>query len=132
MENKLLEKLKEELSIDELKEMSKDVNGYDGRLDFLDYYENDEYFFQDFFQHKVDDAVRAVCYGNYEYMDDYVRFNAYGNLDSCSEYEYEKEIEEYADEIIEDYVEIIDEMWNDDLVKKIKNIIKEDENEAIN
>lgn len=131
MEDKLLEKLKEELSIDELKEMSRDVNCYDGRLDFLDYYENDEYFFRDFFGDKVDEAVRAVCYGNYEYMDDYVRFNAYGNLDSCSEYEYEKEIEEYAAEIIEDYVEIIDEMCNDDLVKKIKSIIEEDENEAI-
>lgn len=131
MENKLLEKLKEELSIDELKEMSKDVNGYNGRLDFLDYFENDEYFFRDFFGDKVDEAVRATYYGDYNYMDDYVRFNVYGNLDSCSEYEYEKEIEDNADEIIENYVEIIDEMWDDDLVKKIKNIIEEYKNEAI-
>ena len=55
----------------------------------MQYYVNNEYFFKEMFGDKVDEAVRAVCYGDYNYMDDYVRFNGYGNLDSCSEYEYE-------------------------------------------
>lgn len=42
---------------------------------------NDEYFFEEMFE-KADDAVRAVCYGEYHYQDEYVVFNAYGNLDS--------------------------------------------------
>lgn len=44
-------------------------------------YDNDEYFFEEMFE-KADDAVRAVCYGEYHYQDEYVVFNAYGNLDS--------------------------------------------------
>lgn len=44
-------------------------------------YRNDEYFFDEQFE-KADEAVRAVCYGEYKYMDDYVVFNGYGNLDS--------------------------------------------------
>jgi len=121
----MIDKLKEELTLDDLKEMVSDVNGWNGQLDDLYYYENDEYFFQDFFGHKVDEAVRAVCYGNYEYMDDYVHFNAYGNLDSCSELEYEKEIEDSAEEIIEAYLDNIDDMYDDDLKKKIKRYIGE-------
>lgn len=126
IEEKIIKKLKEELSTEELKEMTRDVISWNGSLDWLDYYENDEYFFQDFFGHKVDDAVRAVYYGNYNYMDDYVRFNAYGNLDSCSEFEYEKEIEDNAEEIIDAYLENIDDMYDDELKKKIKDILEEE------
>lgn len=122
----MIEKLKQELSIEELKEMSRDVISYNGRLDYLDYYTNDEYFFNDFFQNKVDEAVRATYYGDYNYMDDYVKFNAYGNLDSCNEFEYEKEIEDNAEEIIEEYINIIDEMWNNKIKSKIKNIMEEE------
>lgn len=126
MNNEILKKLKEELSTDELKEMAKDINNWNGSLDYLDYYENDEYFFEMMFGTKVDDAVRAVCYGTYEYMDDYVRFNAYGNLDSCSEFEYEKEIEDNAEEIIEAYLDEIENMYDDDLKRKIKSITEEE------
>lgn len=122
----MIEKLKEELTIDELKEMVSELNSWDGSFDDLYYYENDEYFFEMMFGTKVDDAVRAVCYGNYEYMDDYVHFNAYGNLDSCNEWEYEKEIEESAEEIIERYLEEIDNMWDEDIKRKIKDIMEEE------
>lgn len=100
------EKLNDKITTEELIEMVRDCIGYDGSFEDLDYYENDEYFFQDFFQNKVDEAVRAVCYGNYEYMDDYVKFNAYGNLDSCSEYEYRDEVEDQREDIIEHYFEL--------------------------
>ena len=123
----MIEKLKEELTLDELKEMVNDVNCWNGQLEDYYWYENDEWFFQDFFQNKVDEAIRAVCYGNYEYMDDYVQFNAYGNLDSCSELEYNKEIEEGAEEIIETYLDNINDMPDGELKSKIKNIINEDD-----
>lgn len=44
-------------------------------------HDNDEYFFEEMFN-KADEAVRAVCYGNYNYQHSYVVFNAYGNLNS--------------------------------------------------
>lgn len=44
-EEKIIKKLKEELSTEELKEMARDVISWNGSLNWLDYYENDEYFF---------------------------------------------------------------------------------------
>lgn len=121
------DKLKEELTLDDLKEMSKEVISWNGQLDYLDYFDNDEYFFRDFFGDKVDEAVRAVYYGDYNYMDDYVRFNAYGNLDSCNQFEYDKEIEDNAKEIVEAYIENIDDMYDDDIKKKVERFIESDE-----
>lgn len=126
MSKEAIERLKEELTLEELKDMSKDVISWNGSLDWLDYYDNDEYFFQDFFGHKVDDAVRAVCYGDYEYMDDYVRFDGYGNLKSCSQFEYEAEIEDSAEEIIETYMDEFDNMPDGTLKKKIEDLLEEE------
>ena len=96
------EKIKNYLlnNVEVLKDIVRELNSWDGSLDYLDFYENDEYFFNDYFQ-KADDAVRAVYYGDYNYNDDYVRFNAYGNLESFTEYDYEEELKSYIDEIIE-------------------------------
>lgn len=126
--NELVEKIKNELTINDLKEMVSELNSWNGSLDWLEYYENDEDFFDLWFPNNPDEAVRSVCYGSYEYMDDYVRFNAYGNLESCSEYEYEKEIEENAEEIINTYIEEIDNMENGKIKNLIKNILDEGEN----
>lgn len=121
----MIEKIKNELTIDELREMVNECNSWDGSLKDLDYYDNDEYFFEMMFGTKVDDAVRAVCYGDYKYMDDLVRIGDDGNLYSCIEYEYEKEIEENAEEIIETYIDEIDNMWDEDIKKKITELMEE-------
>lgn len=127
MNEKVKERLINELTIEELKEMANDLNSCCGRLDDLYWYDNDEEFFNMFFDGKLDELVRAICYGEYNYMDDYVHFNAYGNLDSCCEYEYERQIEDSAEDIIEAYIDEIDNMWDNDLKKKIKNIMDEEE-----
>ena len=93
-------------NVDTIKELVSECNSWDGSLEDYYYYENDEDFFQTFFYNKVDEAVRAVCYGSYEYMDDYVRFNAYGNLDSCSEYQLEKELQDGVEEILDRWLEL--------------------------
>jgi hypothetical protein len=53
------------------------------------------------------DAVRAVCFGNYNYSNEFVKFNAYNNLESANKYEvfndYELYKEYIADKIIELY-----------------------------
>lgn len=100
-----LEQLKNEVTFEELQEMLYDCIGYDGSFEDLDYRENDEYFFETYFRTK-DEVARAICYGNYNYMDDFVRFNAYGNLESASKYQVEEEIENYKEEIIERYLEL--------------------------
>jgi len=45
-------------------------------------FSNDEDFFETFFDGKVMDAVRAVCFGEYEYLAEWVTFDGYGNLQS--------------------------------------------------
>lgn len=122
-----MEQIKEYLenNIDTLKDLVCECNSWDGSLEDYIYYENDEEFFQTFFYNKVDEAIRAVCYGNYEYMDDYVRFNAYGNLDSCSEYELEKELKDNVEEIFDTWYELHKENKVNSYDKEFLNIIKE-------
>lgn len=55
-------------------EISESLNG-----DYI--YDNDENFMDETFS-TANDAVRAVCYGEYEYMDSYVKFENDGNLKS--------------------------------------------------
>lgn len=74
-------------------------------------HENDEEFFKTFFK-TTSDAVRAVCFGNYEYCHEYVRFNGYGNLDT-TDYPVSDwmSIDEIASDIVEDeetYSDLID------------------------
>lgn len=49
---------------------------------------------------------RAVFFGNiWNWNDDYIRFDGYGNFESLSEYEWQKELKEHANEIIDQYKE---------------------------
>lgn len=114
------EKLKELLQNDDelLLDTVREINNWDGSLDWLDYQINDEEFFEIYFESK-DEVARAICYGDYNYMDDYVHFNAYGNLESASEYEYINECKNYIDEIIDAVIENKNNCDFDDEIVKI-------------
>lgn len=80
----------------------------------------DEEFFEMAFSNPMD-AARATFFGNIQsWSDEYIRFNAYGNLESLSEYDALKEIEDYLEEIFEhedtwsDYIEDEDEDEEDE------------------
>lgn len=115
MKNK---KIKEYLlnNIDTLKDVVMGLNCWNSCLDWLDYQENNEDFFETYFA-KKDEVARAICYGDYNYMDDYVRFNAYGNLESCNEWEYEDELKSYIDDIVDNLTEEKDNLtiYDDEL-----------------
>ena len=81
------------------------MNSYDGAFEDLDYWENGEDFFQTFYANNIDEAVRAVCYGEYNYNDEYVRINAYGNLESANESDIEDEISYWAADIIDKLID---------------------------
>jgi hypothetical protein len=44
-------------------------------------YSNEDDFLETYFI-KPSDLARAICYGDYRYMDNWVTFNGYGNLES--------------------------------------------------
>jgi hypothetical protein len=105
----LVKTIVDEITFDELGNILNDINSWDGSFEELRFEPNDEDFFNTYFENRVDEAVRAVCYGEYNYTDEYVRFNAYGNLESFDEWQVENEITSYATEIIERYLELLEE-----------------------
>ena len=91
--------------VDEIGNIVSEINSIDNSLEYLDYWDNDEEFFDTFFHNDPMEAVRASYYGNYNYCDDYVRFNGYANLESFNDWELEKEYKEYIDEIVKSLIE---------------------------
>lgn len=116
---RLIVKKPSDLDANQLREMVNEVNSWDSSLENLEYYENDDDFFNTYFSNNVIEAVRAVSFGDYNYSDDYVRLDAYGNLESASEYEYYSELENYADEIAERYLELVESGDIDDVAEVI-------------
>ena len=96
-------------TVEQLELMVREMNAWDGTFENLAVYENDDEFFQIYFESKVMEAVRAVSYGDYSYLDDYVRFNGYGNIESLSEREWHQELEDEADDIVEQYLEMVED-----------------------
>lgn len=98
-----MEKVKAYLlnNMEELKDVVREVNRWNSGLEHLDYQENDEDFFNTYFECKPMEAVRAVYYGDYHYMNEYVKFDGYGSLVSVSEYDMEEELKEHIDEIMD-------------------------------
>lgn len=126
------DELLESITIEELDEMLSDCIGYDGYFEELDYQPNDEEFFDCYFKDKMEIA-RAVCYGNYNYMDDFVKFNTYGNLESCSAYEKEQNIEDRKEEILNHYLELYSNnnvYPSVELEQKLRNFYEENEEEC--
>ena len=108
---------------DVLISMVQELNSWNGCLDWLDFWENDEEFFNTFFENKIE-VARAICYGDYNYNDDYVRFNGYGNIESFSEYDMIEELKDSIEEIVENFIEYKD---NIDYDENLENLLEEEE-----
>lgn len=114
------DRLKEMLTYDNVEKLLsivREINSYNGRFDDIDYWENDEEFFNCFFQCKPMEAARAVYYGDYNYMDDYVKFNAYGNLESANNFKLIDDFRDYIDDIAEE-IERLQEEENYNLMEE--------------
>ena len=120
-----------DFSTDDLMTMVQEVNGWDGRLDYLEFYNNDDDFFNLFFEGRPAEAVRASYYGDYHYMDEFVRFNAYANLESLSAWQVEKELQESKADILDAYLDIGGSSI--DIVQRVKEdtSIKEEDRKAL-
>ena len=111
---------------EELRSIVQEINSYNGSLDNLNFYENDEDFFNTFFTDNPMEVARATFYGNYKYCDQYVRFNGYGNLESFDEYEAMKEIKAYIDDIVTCLLECWEELYID---YQLVELLEEEEEE---
>lgn len=111
-------KINEYDNIDNLIEKASLVEEFTDELDMLEYildnYSDREYYnllvFED-----LDDMLqgydpstvaRMVYFGNIQFWnDDYFRFNGYGNIESLSQYQYEQELLDLENELLEIYFE---------------------------
>lgn len=90
-----------------------ELSGCSNCLSNLDYWENDEYFFDCNFENKLE-LARAICYGNYNYNDDYVKINSLGNVVSYSEDEMVEELKNNIEDIVENLIKYHNEIVIDD------------------
>lgn len=125
--NKVTEYLLE--NVDELQQIANEIHSYSGDLEHLQFWENDEEFFETFFSHNPMEAVRASFYGDYRYADPYVRFDGYGNLESLEEYQIENELKNNVDEIIDLMIENKGNIDLPDEVGELLEQMEEDEEE---
>lgn len=106
---------------DELEDVVRELNSWNGSLEHLEAYPNDEDFFDTFFSHDVMGAVRAIQYGDYNLNDDYVGFDGYGNLVSFNYLVYIDELKEEVEEIAELLIEYYNNIYiSDELVDLIE------------
>ena len=110
--------------VDEIRDIVIEINSIDNSLNYLEYFDNDEDFFNDFFYNNPNEAVRSAYYGDYHYCDKYVCFNGYGNLESFNDYDLENKYKYYIDEIVKSLIEHYQQIsiCDDELIKLIEEI----------
>ena len=108
------------LSFEELLNLAQDIESYNGALE--GWRINDKEFFDCYFDGDTLGAVRAVCYGTYNYSDDYVKFDAYGNLESGSQWDVQEDILLEEDTILD---EILENHHNLDVPRDLMDLIEE-------
>ena len=101
-----------------------ELNCWNGCLDYLDFWENDDEFFDTYFDSPME-IIRAIHYGDYNYTDDYVKFSGYGILVSYTEDERYENFKENIDNIVECLMEYLDdiEIYDENLEKLLEDEI---------
>ena len=125
------EKIREYLLNNEetLLDVVSELNSWNGCLENLEFWENDEEFFNTFFDNPME-AIRATYYGDYNYNDEYVKFNGYGNIDSYTEYERIEEIKDNIDDIVDNLIECYYNIYiNEELESLLLELLEEEEEE---
>ena len=107
-----MEKIKEFLlnNLEEIKNIIAEVNNWNGSLVGFEVFDNNEYFFNDIFYGSKYELVEKIANGSYRIEDDLVRFDCYGDIESLNWHEYEEELKENINEIIEELIGCYDDL----------------------
>lgn len=89
------------LSLDDKLDIIQTINSYDNSLGYLNYYKNDQWFYDEFYK---DNPYQLACdiqhSSNYNFNDDYIFIDVYGNLNTLTSDRLEDIINMYIDEIL--------------------------------
>lgn len=89
-------------TVEQLEEMVREVNGWNGSLEEYDYMEMD--ILNDYLADVEPlEVLRMAQYGDFNLNDDYFVINVYRNLESVSNIEHNEILENGYDEIVEAY-----------------------------
>lgn len=111
----------------ERRKVINEINCFNGDLQFLNFYDNDEYTINELFNSPAE-VLRSAYFGDYDYNKPFIRLDACGNLESFDEYELRKEEKEYIDDIIDELLDC----WgmldiSEELSEMLKQITEMDE-----
>ena len=122
-----MEELKEYLlnNEDKLLDVVQELNSWNGSLEHLQFYENDEYTINELFPNSYEMA-RSITYGDYNFNDDYFKFDGYGNIETYDQYEMVQEHKDYIDDIVDSLKENYE---NIDIDDELKDLIEAPEKE---
>lgn len=119
--------LKKDFTSEELLTMVREVSSYNGMFEEIGYaYDDLDEFLEIYFPKSID-AIRAWNYGEADYNDDYFRLDSCGNIESLSYNELMEEVEEYKEDIIEEYKSLVKDGSIDDYEEFLKDMEEEDE-----
>ncbi len=108
------------IDMQELRYIVEEINGWNGSLEYLQVYENNEDFFEYVFYGSKYDLARKIKEGDYRLEDDLVRFDCYEDLETLDEWEYQEELENNIDDIIEKLIDCYDNLdLSDELIALI-------------
>ncbi|EGQ3928142.1 hypothetical protein I0618_002651 [Staphylococcus pseudintermedius] len=103
----------------ELQYMVQDMFDYDNRLEDLYVYDMES--FDEIISGETPTWIaNRIFFGNFNPMHEYFKFNGYGNLESLSTYEYGEELQKYSDEIVSNYIEMVE----DGKIEDVDNLLK--------
>ena len=102
-------------TVEQLREILQEVNGWDGSLEDYDYMEMEQL---DEMLNSVEptEVLRMAHFGEFNWSDDYFTINVYGNLESISEFEFEDMLKDNHDEIVERYNELLEDGAIEDIL----------------
>ena len=107
-------------NMEELKMLVAEIIGYNGSLEYLEVYANEEYTINELFSSPYD-VLRSCYYGYYNFNDSLLRFDGYGNIETLNEHEYELDIEDSIDDIICELLKVYNKI---DVSEQIHELIK--------
>lgn len=93
----------------ELLDMARHINNETGKLDEFNYEINEDVFFDEYLDFSRSELNEKLWSGSYNYNDKYVRLNVYNNIVSISEDELAILADSMKDEILNQYLEYVDD-----------------------
>ena len=94
-------------TVEQLREMLQEVNGWDSSLEDYDYMEMGQ-LDEVLISVEPTEVLRMAHFGEFNWSDDYFTINVYGNLESISEFEFEELLKDNQAEITERYNKLIE------------------------